>query len=147
MWDKISAEELTQLYRTADVFVLPSKGEGWGLPLIEAAAHGLPIITTMYSAQTEFLQHIESSVVPVEYDLGPITCPEFRHFYPTRDGNWGNWAVPRVDSVANALIHARENLSELAAQARINANIVRQRYNWNQCADQALQTLQQRGLL
>lgn len=147
VWGKVGSGDLANLYRTADVFLLPTKGEAWGLPIIEAAATGLPIITTMYSGQAEYLQHIKSSVIPVDYDLGEITCPEFRHFYPTQDGNWGRWAMPRAESIAQALIRARDNIDSLQTQARANANIIRQRYNWLACVDHALQTLQRRGLL
>lgn len=40
----ISDEFLDLTYKNADCFIAPSKGEGFGIPLIEAARHGLPII-------------------------------------------------------------------------------------------------------
>jgi glycosyltransferase involved in cell wall biosynthesis len=40
----ISDEYLEALYRASDALLAPSEGEGFGLPLIEAAQHGLPII-------------------------------------------------------------------------------------------------------
>ncbi|MDQ7914264.1 glycosyltransferase family 1 protein [Pseudomonas sp. 102515] len=40
----ISDEYLTDIYNTANGLIFSSKGEGFGLPLIEAAQHGLPII-------------------------------------------------------------------------------------------------------
>ena len=39
-------EELKKYYRMADLFVYSSKYENFGQPLIEAGAHGLPIIAT-----------------------------------------------------------------------------------------------------
>jgi glycosyltransferase involved in cell wall biosynthesis len=39
-----SDELLARLYAVAQALLVPSKGEGFGLPLIEAAQHGLPII-------------------------------------------------------------------------------------------------------
>ena len=39
-------EELKEYYRMADLFVYSSKYENFGQPLIEAGAHGLPIIAT-----------------------------------------------------------------------------------------------------
>ena len=39
-------EELKEYYRMADIFVYPSKYENFGQPLLEAGAHGLPIIAT-----------------------------------------------------------------------------------------------------
>lgn len=43
---KKTREELQEYYKMADVFVYPSKYENFGQPLIEAAAHGLPIVAT-----------------------------------------------------------------------------------------------------
>lgn len=42
--DGISDEYLTQVYQHADCLLVASVGEGFGLPLIEAARHRLPII-------------------------------------------------------------------------------------------------------
>jgi glycosyltransferase involved in cell wall biosynthesis len=147
IWDKADSESIIELYRSADVFVLPSKGEGWGLPVIEAAATGLPIITTFYSGQQQYLQRIQSSVLSVDYKLGPITCPEFQHFYPTQDGNFGSWAVPTLESIVWALQTARKNCVALKQQAIDNAEIIRAEFNWARCADRVLKTLQNRGLL
>lgn len=42
--EKASDEELAQLYRASSCVVMASEGEGFGLPLIEAAQHGTPIL-------------------------------------------------------------------------------------------------------
>lgn len=39
-------EELSEYYKVADLFVLPTREDIWGLVINEAMAHGLPIITT-----------------------------------------------------------------------------------------------------
>jgi glycosyltransferase involved in cell wall biosynthesis len=43
---KKTQDELKEYYRMADIFVYPSKYENFGQPLLEAGAHGLPIVAT-----------------------------------------------------------------------------------------------------
>jgi glycosyltransferase involved in cell wall biosynthesis len=147
IWGSVTANDMADLYQQSHVFVLPSKGEGWGLPLIEAAAVGLPIITTWYSAHTEFLKHIPGSVIPVEHDMTSINCQEYQFFYPTPDGDWGQWAQPRIDSIRQALRTSRQNYTHLSQEAVANSHVIRRDFSWAQSADRALQTLQKHGLL
>ena len=42
----MSFDQLRSLYAAAHAFVLPSRGEGWGRPHVEAMAMGLPVIAT-----------------------------------------------------------------------------------------------------
>jgi len=51
----MSDENMIKLYRNADVFLLPTCGEAWGMPLMEAAAMELPIITTGGTGAEHFL--------------------------------------------------------------------------------------------
>lgn len=44
---------LRELVGSADLFVLPSQVEGFGLPLVEAMAVGTPVVTTKYAAGWE----------------------------------------------------------------------------------------------
>jgi len=44
--NRIDADWLADIYNGFDVFCLPTKGEGFGIPLIEAASCGIPVITT-----------------------------------------------------------------------------------------------------
>lgn len=49
----IPAEQLAWIARAIDVLVLPSRGEGFGLPLVEFQACGCPVITTDFASQSE----------------------------------------------------------------------------------------------
>lgn len=52
----ISREDVAQLTSALDVLVMPSLGEGFGLPLIEAQASGVPVIATDHSAMSELCE-------------------------------------------------------------------------------------------
>ena len=41
---RLHGQELLDYYRLADVFVMPSTGEGFGIVFLEASATGLPVI-------------------------------------------------------------------------------------------------------
>jgi len=47
----VPEEHMPRLYRSAHCFVLPSRGEGSGLPPVEASLCGLPVIMTNVSGQ------------------------------------------------------------------------------------------------
>ncbi len=138
LWGEMTTNDMAELYRSCDCFVLPSRAEGWGLPLIEAAASGLPVITTMYSGHTEFLQHIDDSVLPVSYTMGPIDCPEYQTYYPDSAGNWGTWARPDVVSIAGAMQTVCREYDELFEQACANSFVIRRTFTWQNSADLAI---------
>jgi glycosyltransferase involved in cell wall biosynthesis len=52
----LSEETLADLYRASDVHVLTSHSEGFGIPLIESAACGVPSIATRYTSMTELVE-------------------------------------------------------------------------------------------
>jgi len=57
--------QLRQLFRDADAFVLPTRGEGWGRPIVEAMSMGLPVIVTNFSGPTAFLTDDNSYMLTV----------------------------------------------------------------------------------
>ncbi len=61
-------EQLTDYYRAADVLVLPTKSDVWGLVINEAMACGLPVITTdRCVAGLELIRNgVNGYLVPVE---------------------------------------------------------------------------------
>jgi glycosyltransferase involved in cell wall biosynthesis len=145
-WGYADIRNIAQMYRTADVFLSAPRGEAWGLPIIEAAASGLPIISTMYSGHGEFLRTIQNSVIPVAYDMGAVDCDEYKGYYPFPDGDWGEWAIPQVDSLRSAMRTAYNNHKDLTKRSRKNSQKIRTQFSWTASADRAVQALESRGI-
>ncbi len=52
--DSINDEGLMEFYRAADLFVYPSKAEGFGIPPLEAAALKVPVLCSRSTAMADF---------------------------------------------------------------------------------------------
>jgi glycosyltransferase involved in cell wall biosynthesis len=77
---------MAMLYQSADVYVSPYRAEGFNMPVLEAAASGLPVICTRGGATEdfvtdEFARKIDSTrvVVSVEDRSGTQLEPDLEH--------------------------------------------------------------------
>jgi glycosyltransferase involved in cell wall biosynthesis len=64
----ISAAELETLYRRARIFAFPSLDEGFGIPVLEAMAWGVPVLTSNRSALPEAAGDAAQLVDPNDED-------------------------------------------------------------------------------
>ena len=127
---KVDNVFLASLYRSCDAFVFPSKGEGWGLPLIEAIACGLPVVTTYCTGHSEYLKCIENHIEMIDTKLEQV--PFDPQKYP--DG-FGNWYAPLVDSIADGLKRCVERGKQRNLLA---AEIMISNFSWDASARKLL---------
>ena len=65
----VSPEELARLYAHAAIFAFPSLDEGFGIPILEAMAHGVPVVTSNRSALPEVAGKAALLVDPMDVDV------------------------------------------------------------------------------
>ena len=96
----LARSEMNSLYRHDKVKALISttRGEGFGLPFLEASVAGLPVMATNWSAHTEFLN--SGRWIKIDYDMREIDASR-------QDNNvfvpGARWAEAKEESVKKAL--------------------------------------------
>nr|WP_231891475.1 glycosyltransferase family 4 protein [Paenibacillus swuensis] len=96
-----SPRSLKGLYTAGNAFVLPTRGEGVGLPFLESLASGVPVISTRWGGQMDFLNDRNSYLV--SYQLKPpalrMKQAISRTFRPLFAQPGQRWAEPSLSSL------------------------------------------------
>jgi glycosyltransferase involved in cell wall biosynthesis/cellulose synthase/poly-beta-1,6-N-acetylglucosamine synthase-like glycosyltransferase len=95
---------VAEIYKTIDLFVLPSLWEGFSLSLLEALAMECPVICSDYPSNTEIVKHKETGLV-----------------FPVSDAK----------ALANVIIWAHNNPESVAQYVKTAAEIVRNNYDFS----------------
>lgn len=123
--------EMSALYQhsTMKAIVSLAHGEGFGLPLFEAAYYGLPVVCPLWSGQVDFLSAptvdrklhktvMKSMITEIEYNIAPIG-KEFA------EPQWKNviepgmkWCYPEMASYKKALVDVYQAHSEKFGKAK-----------------------------
>ena len=113
--------EYVSIMRTCQAFVLPTSGEGWGCPPVQALACGLPVIVTDCMGPGEVLRDDAGIPFPGVRFLSAVLEPsKVQHEY--YDGS--NWWVPNVPEIRKAMREVYENYQKWQAEALKGAKMV-----------------------
>lgn len=111
--------DLPRLYKSADVFVLPSRGEGWGRPHVEAMSMALPVIATNWSGMTEYMTEANSYPLPLDGFVEVQEGPFKGHL----------WAEPSIEKLQSLMRHVFSHPSEARAKGLLARQTMVARYS------------------
>ena len=119
-------QEVASLYFHKDIkcLVTATRGEGYGLPIIEAAAAGMPIIATNFSGHLEFLK--QGEFLPVSYKFKEISDSRIDNRIFLKGFKW---AEPDELSFKESLVTVTKNYDFYKQKAIQNAQYIRDNFS------------------
>jgi len=131
----VAEEELVKFYHNADCFVAPTKGEGFGMTIINAMACGLPVVVTkdVNSGHMDFCKE-KPSVIWI--DAPEVEQGDPRFYTP------GNMlAKPDFEDIKKQMRYAFENIKDLGPRARDVSKEIRELWTWDKTAEKIVRYL------
>ena len=112
---KYTTDELKKLLHSCNALVVPTRGEGFGLPAREAMCTGIPVIAASFMGMEPIMElpfnyKVDHTLVATNYG---IRNDLIKHNYGSDD--FGVWAEPSVDSMAEQmlkLVEEKDSLNE-----------------------------------
>lgn len=123
--EDMDESDIKGLYESCHAFVAPTRGEGFGLPMAEAMAIGLPVITTDQGAQADFCTEATSWTVRSQ---PTVSQSHVSHGYSC-------WFEPDSNHLAERMMEVRRaSHGTLAAKTSIGARLIHEQFTWDKCA-------------
>ena len=124
----LSADEVAGLYTACDCLVHPYRGEGFGLPVLEAMACGLPVVVTGGGATDDFAT-----------DEFAYRVAALRQSLPGQIGGLplvrpGWWLEPDGAAVGDSMRHVFKHRDEAREKGRRASEHVRTEWTWERTA-------------
>lgn len=123
---ELSNKEVAALYRHPQIkaLVTATRGEGYGLPILEAAASGLPVIATGWSGHTDFLKH--GKYINLAYNISNVHHSRIDGAIFVQNSKW---AEVKEDDFKSKVKKFREAPSIPKDWATELASVLREKYS------------------
>lgn len=125
-------DQIANIMGMVDCGVFPARAEGWNLEALELMACGVPSIVTNYAGHTEFCNHDNSFLLPIEDTEEAFDGKWFR---PGQNANQGYWAVPEMDTL---IILMREIAKGIMQRSSAKCIETAKEFTWSNCAKRLL---------
>ncbi|GGG17039.1 glycosyltransferase family 4 protein [Paenibacillus abyssi] len=127
-----SPGKLKEIYRTGHAFVLPTRGEGVGLPFLEALSSGIPVIATGWGGHMDFLNSRNAFLVryklqPPAVSMKRAISRRFSHLF-AQAGQL--WAEPDLSSLKRQMRYAYEH-PDICRSKGQQGRMDMQKMSWN----------------
>lgn len=126
--------KLVEWYKSITTFVNGSFAEGFGLHLIEAMACGRPLISTAYSAVTEYFD--DEVGWTVDHEIIPASGGAYA----------GHWGKPVGESIMKQMRHVYENKKEVKDKGEA-AYLRARNFMWKDFGQKLLAALTDHGVV
>jgi glycosyltransferase involved in cell wall biosynthesis len=137
-WDAKRMHE--DFWGNLDCFVFPTRGEGFGLPPVEAMATGLPVIGTNWSGMEMFMR--KSHSYPIGYTLVDVPHEKAGFGYPEELRAPGQqWAEPDFDDLCKQMEHVYTHRAEAKKKGKLASEWVRKNFSADVVAKQIVDYL------
>lgn len=139
--DKVADLHLPALYRSVQVLLAPFRGEGWGLPMIEALASEVPVIATGWGGPLSYLNPQLASLLGYQLKPIPANMPASflgAHLIQAREEGH-LLAEPDLEQLKYAMWEAYENYFLAKTRAGRARQHLKQHFSWQQAAQQFLE--------
>ena len=133
----LSPAELPRLMATCDIYVAPSRGEGYGRPQMEAMACGLPVIATRWSGNLEYMDDHNSLLIEIEDVVQVDDRMDLDQFQGQR------WAEPSKSHLAELLRSTAKKPKWLNSLSRQGRKDIVSRFTWEAVASSVFSRLQE----
>lgn len=128
LWfDTMEEAIMPNFYRSFDCFALPSRGEGFGLPLIEAMACGVPTIGPIWGGNTEFMTDENSYLIAG--NVIPITNQQFLRLQPQYSGQ--SWFDIDEVSLSLAMRRVYDDRADALKKAAVAVDDITKKFTWD----------------
>lgn len=136
--DTLDDDSVASLYRACDALVAPFRGEGFGLPIAEAMATGLPVIVTEAGPVFDICDEQSAFLVPAGQSTPD---PRITALESGRLGYW--WADPDVKELARWMRHVVQQPDAAKLIGARGRERVLQRFTYAHGADIAVARLRE----